>query len=112
MQNRIDGQANSDRDMVTEKGKENKNRDTIAKNIKANVGVVRSTLKQTQEMLAAIKPFTTEVIELDKLIGRVLMNLLKTMNKIYKDNGKQTNKFLELANKIANSLGYGNKMFS
>jgi methyl-accepting chemotaxis protein len=112
MQNRIDGEDKPDRDMVTEKGKENKNRDAIAKNVKANVGVVRSTLQQTQAMLKAIKPFTTEVIELDRLIGRVLVNLLKTMNKIYKDNGKQTNKFVELANKIANSLGYGNKMFS
>ena len=112
MQNRIDGEDKPDRDMVTEKGKENKNRDAIAKNVKANVGVVRSTLQQTQAMLKAIKPFTTEVIELDKLIGRVLVDLLKTMDKIYKDNGKQTNKFVELANKIANSLGYGNKMFS
>ena len=112
MRNRIDGEDKPDRDMVTEKGKENKNRDAIAKNVKANVGVVRSTLQQTQAMLKAIKPFTTEVIELDKLIGRVLVNLLKTMDKIYKDNGKQTNKFVELANKIASSLGYGNKMFS
>lgn len=112
MQNRLDGQDKPDRDMVTEKGKENKNRDAIAANVKANVGVVRSTLQQTQAMLKAIKPFTTEVIALDKLIGRVLVDLLKTMDKIYKDNGKQTNKFVELANKIANSLGYGNKTFS
>ena len=112
MQQRLDKRADPSRDMTTKDGQDNMTRDRHAEFMKTYIDNIRAAMADAQKLLSVSKVFTTEVLALDKLIGKVVVELLKKLAAIYKDNGKQTNKFVELANNVSGGLGFGNKVFS
>jgi hypothetical protein len=112
MQQRLDKRADPSRDMTTKDGQDNRTRDRHAEFMKTYIDNIRAAMADAQKLLSVSKVFTTEVLMLDKLIGKVVVELLKKLAAIYKDNGKQTNKFVELANNVSGGLGFGNKVFS
>ena len=99
------------RDRVTKEGTDELSRDAEAKDMQNILRKIREAMQLAKETLVTVKHYNDEVLKLDDVIGKMIINLLKTLQKIYKDNGKETNKFTEMANSIAKGLGGGNNLF-
>ena len=109
---RVKAAETTPREKVTAEGAAEVNRDSEAKDMQGILKKIRDAMQLAKETMGTVKHYNDEVLKLDDVIGKMIINLLKTLQKIYKDNGKQTNKFTELANSIAKGLGGGVNVFS
>ena len=108
---RVEEAETTTRDRVTKEGTDELSRDAEAKDMQNVLRKIREAMELAKKTLRTVAHYNEEVLKLDDVIGKMIINLLKTLQKIYKDNGKETNKFTEMANSIAKGLGGGNKLF-
>lgn len=79
-------------------------RDALSEKLMSSAKPMRTMLANFQHTLSVLMHITTDMHWLNRNVGRLVIQLIETLNKIYTDNGKRLDKMKDLSDDLVKAI--------
>ena len=97
-----DGKKNRANDATA--NRDDVERDELSEKLMSSAKPMRTMLANFQHTLSVLMHITTDMHWLNRNVGRLVIQLIETLNKIYTDNGKRLDKMKDLSDDLVKAI--------